>query len=151
VNEFFATLPEAGRSLWDFMEGFYGIAIIVGSVVLVAVLLFLAKTWRDEHSWLSAIAGVSGAGVLFWWAFGIIPSAFTYFMDGERGMLEGTLVPGALPAMDNFYEVARDATVVGMQTVLGVIFAIAMLRIQRRYPRSLAEGEEKSPATGGYR
>jgi hypothetical protein len=151
VNEFFTTLPEAGAALWDFMEGFYGIAILVGSIVLAALALFLAKTWRDTHSWLAAVAGITGASIAFWWAFGIIPSAFVYFMDGQRDLLEGTLVPGGLPGMDNFYEVARDATVVGMQTVLAVVFAVAMLRLQRRYPRSLADGEEKSPATGGYR
>ena len=151
MNEFFATLPDAGAALWDFMEGFYGIAIIVGSVALAALALFLAKRWRDEHSWLSAVAGVSGAAIAFWWAFGILPSAFTFFMDGERDLLEGTIVPAAMPGMDNFYEVFRDVVVVGMQTVLAVVFAVAALRIQRRYPRSLAEGEEKSPATGGYR
>jgi uncharacterized membrane-anchored protein len=151
VNEFFTTLPQAGAALWEFMDGFYGVVIFLGSVVLTAALLFVAKAWRDTHSWLSAIAGISAASVAFWWAFGILPSAFTYFMDSERDLLEGTLVPGALPAMDNFYQVFRDVVVVGMQTVFVVVFAIIMLRIQRRYPRSLAEGEEKSPATGGYR
>jgi hypothetical protein len=151
VNEFFATLPEAGQALWEFMEGFYGIAIFLGSVVLAALLFYLAKIWRDDHSWLSAISGISGASVAFWWAFGIMPSAFTFFMDGERDLLEGTIVPAALPAMDNFYAVFRDAVVVGMQTVFVIVFAVAMLRIQKRYPRSLGEGEEKSPATGGYK
>jgi hypothetical protein len=151
VNEFFATLPEAGAALWSFIDGFYGIVVTIGSVALAALFLFAAVRWRDTHSWLSAIAGVSAAGIAFWWAFGIIPSAFTYYMDGNRPLLEGTVVPAALPGMDNFYEVFRDSVVVGMQVVLGVVFAMAMLRIQRRYPRSLAEGEEKSPATGGYR
>jgi hypothetical protein len=151
VNEFFATLPEAGAALWEFMEGFYGITIIIGSIALAALALYLAKAWRDTHSWLSAISGITGASIVFWWAFGILPSAFTYFMDGERDRFEGTLVPAALPGMENFYQVFRDVTVVGMQTVFVLIFAVALLRIQRRYPRSLAEGEEKSPATGGYR
>jgi hypothetical protein len=151
VNEFFSTLPVAARALWEFMEGFYGLAIMVVSIVLIAVLLYLAKAWRDEHSWLSAIAGVMGASVAFWWAFGIVPSAFTYFMDGERDVFEGALVPEALPGMDNFYQVFRDVAVVGMQTVFVLVFAILLLRIQKRYPRSLAEGEEKAPATGGYR
>ena len=151
MNEFFRTLPAAGRALWEFMDGFYGIAIIIGSVALLALFVFLAKTWRAEHSWLSAISGVMAASVVFWWAFGILPSAFTFFLDGERDLLEGTLVPASLPGMDNFYEVARDSTVVGMQTVFVIIFVMAALRIQRRYPRSLAEGEDKTPATGGYK
>jgi hypothetical protein len=151
VREFFSTLPEAGVLLWEFMEGFYGVAIALGSFALAALFLFLAKIWRDNHSWLSAIAGVSGGSILFWWAFGIIPSAFTYFVDGERDVFEGTLLPGQLPGMDNAYEVLRDVTVVGMQTLFVVVFLVAMLRIQRRYPRSLAEGEEKTPVTGGYR
>jgi hypothetical protein len=151
VNEFFATLPEAGAALWEFMEGFYGIAVIIGSIALTALFLYLAKAWRDNHSWLSAISGITGASIAFWWAFGILPSAFTYFMDGERDRFEGTLLPEGLPLMDNFYQVFRDSVVIGMQTVFVVLFAVAMLRIQKRYPRTLAEGEEKSPATGGYR
>jgi hypothetical protein len=151
VSEFFATLPEAGAALWGFIEGVYGLAIGAASIALAALFLFLAKSWRDTRSWLSAISGMMGASIAFWWAFGILPSAFTYFMDGERDRFEGTLLPEGLPLMENFYQVFRDSVVIGMQTVFVVLFAVAMLRIQKRYPRTLAEGEEKSPATGGYR
>jgi hypothetical protein len=89
--------------------------------------------------------------VAFWWAFGIIPSAFIYFADGNRDLLEGTLFPGALPMMDNAYQVFRDSIVVGLTVIAVVAFSLAAAALQRRYPRTLAEGEEKAPASGGYR
>lgn len=151
MDEFFATLPEAGAALWDFMDGFYGLAITVGSIVLVVGLLSLAKVLRPNHEWLSAISGMTGVAIAFWWAFGIMPSAFTFFMDGNRDLFEGRLLPEALPAMENVYAVLRDVIVMGMQTVFVVAFALGMAVLQKRYPRSLAPGEEKSPATGGYK
>lgn len=151
MGEFFGAIPEVARAFWGFMDGLYGVAIIVGSIVLTAGFLFLAMTWRATHEWLSAIAGMMAAGIAFWWAFGILPSAFVYFMDGERDMIEGTLVPSAIPGMDNFYQVLRDSIVVGQQTLFAVLFAVGMIMLQKRYPRTLATGEEKSPATGGYR
>lgn len=151
MSEFFGTLPEVGAALWEFGEGVYGLAIMFGSIALFALFAFLAKIWRDGHSWLSALSGVMAASIAFWWAFGILPSAQTFFLDGERDLLAGTIIPESLPGMDNFYQVFRDVLAVGQQTVFGVAFAVALLVLQRRYPRSLAEGEEKSPATGGYR
>lgn len=151
LSEFFRTLPEVGRALWSFMNGFYGIGIFLLYLVLAAGLLFLAKRWRDTRTWLSAVAGMMGAGIGFLWAFGIVPSAFTYFMDAERELLEGTIVPGGLPAMDNFYEVFRDSVVM-VETGIGIVaFGLIMAMLQKRYPRTLVEGEQKGPATGGYK
>lgn len=151
MGEFLGAIPEVARAFWSFMDGFYGLAIMAASLVLGAGLLFLAVTWRGTHEWLSAITGMMAAAVGFWWSFGILPSAFVYFMDGRRDMIEGTLVPSAVPGMENFYQVLRDVIVVGQQTLFAVLFAVVMLMIQKRYPRTLVSGEEKSPATGGYR
>lgn len=151
MAEFFGTLPEIARAVWSFLDGFYGLAIFVVSMAAMVGLLLLAKAWRATHGWLAAIAGMTGAAIAFWWSFGIMPSAFVYFMDGQRDLLEGTVVPAGLPGMDNVYQVLRDSIVVGQQTLFVIVFAIAMARIQRRYPRTLAEGEEKAPATGGYK
>lgn len=151
MGEFFGAIPEVARAFWGFMDGLYGVAIILGSILLTAGLLFLAKAWRPTHEWLSAVAGMMAASIAFWWAFGIMPSAFVYFMDGERDLIQGTLVPESLPGMDNFYQVLRDSIVMAQTGLFIVLFAVGMLMLQRRYPRTLAAGEEKSPSTGGYR
>jgi hypothetical protein len=151
ISQFFGTLPQAVRALWEFAEGFYGLAITVVSVLLAGGLLFGAQVLRDTHQWLSATFGVMAGFVAFWWAFGILPSAFIYYMDGQRDLLEGTVVPGALPLMENAYQVARDSLVVGMTVLAVVAFSLAAAAIQRRYPRTLAEGEERGPTSGGYK
>jgi chromate transport protein ChrA len=151
ISQFFRTLPEAVAALWTFADGFYGLAVTVVSVVLTAALLFFAKAWRDTHSWLSATFGMMAGFVAFWWAFGILPSALIYYLDGNRGLLEGTVLPGALPLMDNAYQVTRDTLVV-IETALAIVaFSMLAAAIQRRYPRTLAEGEERGPTTGGYK
>jgi hypothetical protein len=151
ISQFFGTIPDAMRALWDLAEGFYGVAITLGSVVIAVGLGLAAAKLRDGHGWLSAAFGMMAGFVAFWWAFGIIPSAFIYFADGNRDLLEGTLFPGALPMMDNAYQVFRDSIVVGLTVIAVVAFSLAAAALQRRYPRTLAEGEEKAPASGGYR
>lgn len=151
ISQFFGTLPEAGRALWEFAEGFYGLAITAISVGLAAALLFAALTLRDTHQWLSATFGVMAGFIGFWWAFGILPSALIYYLDGNRDLLEGTVFPGALPLMDNAYQVVRDILVVGETTLAVIAFSLLAAAIQRRYPRTLAEGEERGPTSGGYK
>jgi hypothetical protein len=151
ISQFFGTLPDAGRALWSFAEGFYGLAVTLASVLLAAALLFGAKVLRDEHSWLSATFGVMAGFIGFWWAFGILPSAFIYYMDGSRDLLEGTIFPGALPMMDNAYQVVRDILVVTQTAVAVAVFCLIAAAVQRRYPRALVEGEDRGPTSGGYK
>lgn len=151
ISQFFGTLPEAGRALWSFAEGFYGVAVTVISVLLAAGLLFGAKVLRDGHSWLSATLGVMAGFIGFWWAFGILPSALIYYMDGSRDLLEGTIFPGALPLMENAYQVTRDILVVTQTALAVIVFCLIAAAVQRRYPRTLVEGEEKGPTSGGYK
>jgi hypothetical protein len=151
ITEFFRTLPAAGQALWSFAEGFYGLAVTLASIALFALFAFLAYSLRELHGWLSATFGIMAAFIAFWWAFGIIPSALIYYMDGSRDLLAGTLFPESLPGMDNAYQVIRDNLVVAETVLATVVFCMAAAAIQRRYPRALAEGEERGPTSGGYK
>jgi hypothetical protein len=151
ISEFFSTLPAAGSAFASFAEGFYGLAVTIVSIVLFALFAFLALTWRDGHGWLSAVFGMMAAFIAFWWAFGILPSALIYYMDGSRDLLAGSMFPDSLPGMDNAYQVVRDILVVGQTTLAVIAFCMAAAALQRRYPRTLAEGEERGPSSGGYK
>lgn len=151
VRQFFSTLPEAFAAVWEFVEGLYGVAVLGVSLVLIVGFLLLAKYLRPGHEWLSAVFGVLGGAVAFWWLFGILPSAWVYFADGSRDLLEGTVLPGAIPGADNFYQVFRDIVVVGETGVAIVAFIVVGGWIQKNFPRQLAEDEEKQPSTGGYK
>lgn len=151
LGEFFSTLPDALRALWRFGDGWESVGILLGSVVLAAAFLFAAALLRPRQGWLSSIFGVMGGTVAAWWAFGILPSAWVYYVDGERDTLEGRVIPAALPGMENFYQVFRDLVVVAETGLAIVAFALIALTIQKRYPRALSEGEEAQPKTGGYK
>lgn len=154
VSEFFRTLPDVGSQLWKFANdgGVNAIAVTVGSVVLTAVLLGAAKQLRDEHGWLSAIFGSMAATIAMFWVFGIIPSAWVYFIDGSRDVLENKVIPtSAGSQLQNLYQVIRDSVVMGMTGVGLVGLAAVCARIQKEFPRALAEGEEARPQSGGYK
>lgn len=153
VGRFFRTLPEVGSELWTFVNdgGVNAIAVIVGTALLMAVLLGAAKALRDEHSWLSAMFGSMAATIAMYWVFGVIPSAWVYFVDGSKTVLAGNVIPESLPLMDNFYDVFRDTVVIVLTTVGVMGLAAATAQIQKRYPGALAEGEEARPQSGGYK
>lgn len=151
ARQFFGTLPDAFAGLWRFIEGLRGVTILAVSLVILAVLVVSALRLRPRHEWLSAITGVLGGAVAFWWLFAILPSAFVYFVGGERELLEGTVLPGAIPGADNFYEVFRDMVVVGETAVGMLLFIVLAFGLQKRFPRGLAEDEEKQPSSGGYK
>jgi Zn-dependent protease with chaperone function len=156
LGEFFSTLPDVFVALWTFGRGWTGVLVTIGSIVLTALFCLIAIRLRDEQGWLSAIFGMMAATIAAWWAFGILPSAWIYFADGQRDLMENQVIPGALvingfTVMGNFYQVFRDIIVVIENTVAVVLFAMAALWIQKRYPRALAEGEEPRPQSGGYK
>jgi hypothetical protein len=151
LGDFFGTLPAVFRAAWEFADGFYGVAITIGSAALAAVFLFLASILRATHGWTAAVMGAMAATIGMFWVFGVIPSAWVYFADGQRDLLEGTIIPSALPGADNFYLVFRDLVVLAETGVAIVGIAALALWVQKRYPRSLAEGEERGPTSGGYR
>ena len=156
VGEFFSTLPDVARELWVFMRGWAGVLIIIGSGAMMIGFALVAMKLRDTYGWLAAIFGMMSATIAAWWAFGIIPSAWIYFADGQRDLMENTVIPGTLGTprfmiATNFYQVFRDLVVV-METQLAMVaFAIIALQIQKRFPRALAEGEEARPQSGGYK
>lgn len=156
VGEFFRTLPMVASALWEFMRGWAGVAIIIGSGAMMIGFALVAVKLRDTYGWLSAIFGMMSATVAAWWAFGIIPSAWIYFADGQRDLLENAVIPGTLgvgrfQVASNFYQVFRDSVVMAETTIAMVAFAVLALQIQKRYPRALAEGEEARPQSGGYK
>jgi hypothetical protein len=151
LGEFFRAIPDVASAFWSFSDGFYGVAVTAGNAVLAAALLFGAAVLRPTHGWLSAILGAMAATIGMFWIFGVIPSAWVYFADGSRDLLEGTIIPSALPGFDNFYEVFRDSVVMGLFAIGLVGLAVLALAIQKRLPRALADGEERGPTSGGYR
>lgn len=156
VGEFFSTLPTVGSALWDFMRGWVGVAIIIGSGAMMIGFGLAAMLLRDKFGWLSAIFGMMSATVAAWWAFGIIPSAWIYFADGQKDLMIDRVIPGTLgigrfEVASNFYFVFRDLVVVMETQIAMVAFAILALQIQKRFPRALAEGEEARPQSGGYK
>lgn len=151
LGDFFRTIPQAAQEFWSFADGFAGLAVLLGYLVLALVCVFLAFKLRPTRGWLSSIFGAMAITIAFFWGFGIVPSAWVYFADGAQEILEGNVIPAALPGAENFYQVFRD-TIVVVLTALGITgFCLAALAIQRRFPRGLAEGEEAGPKTGGYK
>lgn len=176
-GEFFAALPEAAQALYAFGDpngrgqGWWGIVILlIWGVGLVGVPLLIARHTYQEREWVSATMGVIAGLAVLWWLFGILPSAWIYFLDSSQELLEGTVVPASmgingpvslfgttivpegyrLAIADNLYEVIRDLVVVVEHLVALGLVVWAAMRIQDRYPRTLAPGET-SRASGGYK
>ena len=161
VGEFFGTLDDVGRAMWTFLgenrsSPWEGVATIIGSGALMIAFALAAFKLRDAYGWLSSIFGMMSATIAAWWAFGIIPSAWIYFADGQRDLMENTVIPetlgvGRFVVSTNFYQVFRDSVVMGETTIAMIAFAVLALKIQKRFPRALAEGEEARPQSGGYK
>lgn len=156
IADFFAAIPDVVVALWEFGDGFFGLAVMLGSVALFAGFCLLAWQLRERQGWLSALFGTMAALVASWWLLGIIPSAWVYFADAERELLEGTIIPaaivvGQLDVASNFYNVFRDSVVMLQGAIVTVAIFWFALAWQKRFPTSLAEGEERGPTTGGYK
>ena len=152
MGDFFSALGDAVAALWEFGDGWYGLIVTIGWAAAAIVFLVLARQLRDGHGWIAAVFGTMTASITAFWAFGILPSAWIYFVDANQPVLEGRLIPGALdPVMSNFYQVFRDSIVMAETFVaMGAFVAVALL-VQKHYPRALAEGEEARPQSGGYK
>lgn len=167
-GDFFSALPEALQALYEFGDpeslgrGWWGFLIVaIWGVFLVGIPIALAKRWYGEREWLSAMMGVIAATAVSWWIFGIIPSAWIYYVDANKEILEGVIIPASftlphpftdsrLEIMTNLYDVLRDVVVLLETNVAVVAVIVAAARIQQRYPRTLAPGEIK-PEAGGYK
>ncbi len=151
AEQFVGAIPEAASALWELGDGWRTVGVLIGATVLMAVFGFLALRWRDAHGWLSAILGVKAGFIAFWLVFGMVPSGWMFFADGERDLLEGTLLPGPVGPFEDLYEVVRDLVTVGLLGVGLLAFGVAAVWIQRRFPRSLTPEEDQGAPTGGYR
>lgn len=167
LGEFFSTLGDALYALWQFGDpsgvgqGWWGLVILViWGVGLMAIPLLIAKRTHGRHEWVSATMGAVAGLAVAWWLFGILPSAWIYYMDSSSEILKGSIVPESvgitfgngyrLDLMSNFYDVFRDIVVVLQQGAALALTFWAALRIQKRYPRTLAPGETR-PEAGGYK
>ncbi len=100
-GEFFDALPDALQGLWRFGDpsglgrGWWGIVIaLIWGVLLMAVPLTIAKRTYGKHEWVSATMGVIGGLAVFWWLYGILPSAWIYYLDSNKEVLAGHHLPG---------------------------------------------------------
>ena len=173
-SDFASAFPDAMAALWDFGDpsgigqGWWGIVILlIWGIGLTAVPLYIAKITYEKHEWVSATMGTVAALSVAWWLFGILPSAWIYYVDANKEILQGAIIPASmgitfengflffpegyrLDIASNFYEVVRDSVVMietGAATTLCIWGA---LRIQERFPRTLAPGESR-PEAGGYK
>lgn len=173
-GDFWDALPDALQGFWRFGDpsavgdGWWGIVILlIWGVGLTAVPLFIAKQTYGKHEWVSATAGVVAGTSAFWWAFGILPSAWIYYVDSNKEILEGAIIPSSmrldlswlpwvsdpeytLDVATNLYEVIRDSVVMVETGVAIGLTIFAALRIQKKLPKSLVPGEVK-PESGGYK
>ncbi|MBW3620262.1 MAG: hypothetical protein KY461_08460 [Actinobacteria bacterium] len=169
-GEFFGALPDAARGLYQFGDpsglgrGWWGLVILlIWGVLLIALPLVIAKRTYGTHEWVSATMGVVAGLSIFWWVYGILPSAWIYYLDSNKEVLAGPIIPATagltfgsgegayrLDIASNLYDVIRDTVVVVEHLVAFVITFWAALKIQQKYPRTLAAGEVK-PEAGGYK
>lgn len=156
ISEFFGALPDALSALWTFGDGFQGLAVTVGSMVLVAGFSFAAVRTRDNYGWVAATFGCCAAMIATLWAFGILPSAWIYYIDGAKDILADNIIPtrvviGEFTVFGNFYQVFRDSIVMVETMIAMGGFGALALYVQKKYPRTLAEGEEAREQSGGYK
>lgn len=161
IVDFFRALPEAGLALWEFGDpqgagqGWWGIIILlIWGVFLIGIPLAVAKRTYGEREWVSVTMGSVAGLAALWWIFGVIPSAWVYFVDGNAPILADDIIPTSfapwgIPIAENLYQVIRDLVVVIWHGIAFVAVFWAAFEFQKRYPRTLATGEEKR-ASGGY-
>jgi hypothetical protein len=166
-GDFFGTIPDALRALWYFGDpsgvgdGWWGIVILlIWGVFLTAVPLYIAKITHGKREWVSATMGVVAGLSIFWWVYGILPSAWIYYLDSAQETLAGPIIPDSIgitfssgyriDIASNFYQVIRDLVVVVQHLVAFVITFWAALRIQKKLPKTMAPGETR-PEAGGYK
>jgi hypothetical protein len=173
-GEFVDAFPAAMRALWEFGDpmgvgdGWWGIVILlIWGVFLTAIPLYVAKITYGKREWVSATMGVVAGLSIFWWVYGIFPSAWIFFLDANQEILSGPIIPDSMripmgwapwaPDSDytldvatNLYEVIRDTVVVLQHLVAFILTFWAALKIQKRLPKTLAPGEVR-PESGGYK
>lgn len=166
-SEFFATLPETMRALYQFGDpqsigrGWVGaVVMLLWFGPLLALPLWIAKRTYGTHEWVSATMGVMGATSILWWVFGVIPSAWMFFTSSEVDILEHAIIPSSatlevregyvIEIATDLYNVVADSVTAGMMVGGIVLGCWAALRIQKSLPKQL-DPDETKPEAGGYR
>ena len=165
-REFFLTMPEVFRAMWEFGDpgnigrGYVGVAItLLWLGPLFAFPLWLAKITYGKREWVSATMGVVAASSLMWWLHGVLPHAWIQFVGSYSGLLEGTIIPASagitvggerIDIASDLFDVITESVLAGLMVVSIALTVWLALRVQRRLPKTLASGEEK-PEAGGYK
>jgi hypothetical protein len=166
-SEFFATLPDALRALYQFGDpqgigrGWVGALImLLWFGPLLALPLWVAKRTYGKREWVSAAMGAMAAGSFLWWVHGVLPHTWIQFTESNQNLLAGPIIPASwlitlpngyeLDLASNLYAVITEG-VVGLLMVAGIVITLLLfLRVQQRLPKTLAAGETK-PESGGYK
>lgn len=167
IQEGWSAIPDAIRTWWEFGDpsgrgqGWWGIVILlIWGVGFIALPLAIAHRTYGKREWVSASMGVIAGLAVFWWIYGILPSAWIYWVDSSSEVLRGTLLPDSfsytapngytIDLASNLYVVVRDLVVVVQHLIAFILTFWAALKIQERLPdKQLAQGEVK-PDAGGY-
>lgn len=166
-GDFFGAIPDALRALYEFGDpsgvgnGWWGIVIaLIWGVGLCAIPLAIAYRTYGERDWISATMGALGGFTILWWLFGILPSAWLYYADANKEILQDRVIPTSLtltingvyfPIATNLYDVIRDTVVVVQHLIALAVVFWAAFAVQKRFPKQLAPGEERAESTGGYK
>lgn len=164
-GDFFRAIPDALRAVYQFGDpsglgrGWWGVVIAIfwGQFIIVTPLM-VARRLHGKHEWASATLGVVGATGIMWWIHGILPSAWIYFVDANKGILQDRIIPTSftptigdtkLDIASNLYDVIRDSVVMVMMFVAVIATIVGAIIVQKKLPKTLAAGEER-PEAGGY-
>ena len=103
---------------------------------------------RITSGWAKASIAGLGLSILGVRLLMVLPSWWLYFAEGQmdwggQGCVELD--------MQCFKQAAKDTVVVVQNAVVLGAFVLGFIMWQRKHPKQLAPGEEKSEATGGYK
>jgi NAD-dependent dihydropyrimidine dehydrogenase PreA subunit len=116
-GEFVEAFPAAMRALWEFGDpmgrgdGWWGIVILlIWGIFLTAIPLYVAKITYGKREWVSATMGVIAGLSIFWWVYGIFPSAWIFFLDANKEILSGPIIPDSMRIPMGWAPWARTVT-----------------------------------------
>lgn len=115
--------------------------------ILISIALILVSG-RVKSGWVKASLAGLGLSILGWRTLAILPSWWLYFADGTLGWGGQGCVELDVSCLK---QAAKDTVVVIQNAVVLGGFVAGFIIWQKKNPKQLAPGEEKSDATGGYK